>query len=71
MSSKSGVQKIHRSPMMSDMVITERSSTLFYQNKLRLLQQSLMVQLILMPLERTSLCKLLEVGNIVIHYNPC
>ena len=59
MRSKNGVQKC-RSPVVSNMMNIERSSTLGYQNKLRLLQHSLMLQLILMTLEIKSLCKLLE-----------
>ena len=68
-SSKSGVQRIPRIPMLSDMVITERSSTLGYQTKLSLLQQIPIMQLDLMPLESTSLRNLPAVWNRVMPTN--
>ena len=44
--------------MLSEIVDTEINSTLGYKNKLKLLQQSLVLQLNLMPLESNSLCKI-------------
>ena len=43
MSSNIGVQITSIRPIMSEMMITERSSKFGYQNKLSLLQQSLMI----------------------------
>ena len=68
MISKSGVQRMRRIPMLSEMVSRERSLTLGYQNKLRLMQY--MVYLKFMPLERTSLCNIPAIGKSVIPSNP-
>ena len=55
--------------MISEMVATESISTLGYQNKLWLLQQSMMVWLNLMENESTSLFNIPELGYRIIPYN--